>query len=48
MKELSFWKNVFLYLNMIFAPWRYYKFKKSLEYGQTVYFAYEWNIKIIK
>lgn len=48
MKELSFWKNVFLYLNLVFAPWRYLKFKKALECGQTPYYAYKWHIKIIK
>jgi hypothetical protein len=48
MKELTFWENTFLYLNMILAPWRYLKFKKALRYGQTPYYAYKWNIKIFK
>jgi hypothetical protein len=45
-KELSNLEYCFVYFNMIFLPWRYSNFIKALERGQTVTFAYKYQIKL--
>ena len=44
--ELSNLEYCFVYFNMIFLYWRYSNFIKALERGQSVTFAYKYQIKI--
>jgi hypothetical protein len=47
-KELSNLEYCFVYFNMIFMHWRYRNFIKALERGQSVTFAYKYQLKVLR
>ena len=46
--ELSNLEYCFVYFNMIFMYWRYVNFIKALERGQSVTFAYKYQLKVFR